>query len=150
MRTTCKILALTAVTGLFSAVPAAAETACSGAGFSTCAAARLTVAGPDLDLEVWQPRRVTSTRGMAETSLTVRLDMVGTSGKDRGFGGEPGAGSALGGGECWSEEQTGFRHRVECPVVVTPEPVTMTLLATGLAAMGGIGGIRRRKRSMEL
>jgi hypothetical protein len=35
----------------------------------------------------------------------------------------------------------------ECtpPITATPEPVTMTLLASGLAAMGGAGLIRRRK-----
>ncbi len=34
----------------------------------------------------------------------------------------------------------------EPPPVVTPEPVTMTLLATGLAGMGGVGALRRRKQ----
>ncbi|MBK8005772.1 MAG: PEP-CTERM sorting domain-containing protein [Gemmatimonadetes bacterium] len=34
----------------------------------------------------------------------------------------------------------------EPPPVVTPEPVTMTLLATGLAGMGGVGAFRRRKQ----
>jgi hypothetical protein len=29
---------------------------------------------------------------------------------------------------------------------VTPEPVTMTLLATGLMGMGGVGFVRRRKK----
>ena len=32
----------------------------------------------------------------------------------------------------------------EEPVTVTPEPVTMTLLATGLMGLGGISGFRRR------
>jgi hypothetical protein len=32
---------------------------------------------------------------------------------------------------------------------VVPEPVTMTLLATGLAGMGGVGFIRRRRRGLE-
>ena len=33
------------------------------------------------------------------------------------------------------------------PVTATPEPVTMTLLATGLAGMGGAGFLRRRKKA---
>ena len=32
---------------------------------------------------------------------------------------------------------------------VVPEPVTMTLLATGLAGMGGVGFIRRRRRGLQ-
>lgn len=35
----------------------------------------------------------------------------------------------------------------EMPATVTPEPVTMTLLATGLVGLGGISGIRRRLNS---
>jgi hypothetical protein len=31
------------------------------------------------------------------------------------------------------------------PVTVTPEPVTMTLLATGLVGLGGVAGLRRRR-----
>ncbi len=150
MRSAFKILALTAVTGLCWSLPASAQTVCGGTSFSTCAATRLTVAGPDLDLE-WQSRGVTSARGATETSRTVGLDnMPGTSEKDRGYGGEPGSGSAISANECWSEELTRDRHRVECPIVVTPEPISMTLIATGLAAIGGVGAIRRRKRSMEL
>lgn len=33
---------------------------------------------------------------------------------------------------------------------VTPEPVTMTLLATGLAGMGGVGMVRRRKKNQNI
>jgi len=34
-----------------------------------------------------------------------------------------------------------------CSVTVTPEPVTMTLMATGLAGMSGAGFLRRRKKA---
>lgn len=34
-----------------------------------------------------------------------------------------------------------------CATTVVPEPITMTLLATGLAGMGGAGVIRRRKQA---
>lgn len=37
-----------------------------------------------------------------------------------------------------------------CTETVIPEPITMTLLATGLAGMGGVGFIRRRKKEDEL
>lgn len=36
------------------------------------------------------------------------------------------------------------------PPVVTPEPVTMTLLATGLAGMGGASALRRRKQQVAV
>jgi hypothetical protein len=39
---------------------------------------------------------------------------------------------------------------VEDPTTTTPEPVTMTLLATGLVGMGGIGGVRRRLKNRLL
>ena len=35
-------------------------------------------------------------------------------------------------------------------VAVTPEPITMTLLGTGLASLGGVGLIRRRKKGTSV
>lgn len=50
--------------------------------------------------------------------------------------------------ECWTD--TSPAGRPATCVTVTPEPVTMTLLATGLAGMGGAGFLRRRKNKTQL
>lgn len=46
--------------------------------------------------------------------------------------------------ECWTGN-TPTGGPATC-TTVTPEPVTMSLLATGLAGMGGVGFLRRRKQ----
>jgi hypothetical protein len=50
--------------------------------------------------------------------------------------------------ECWTDTSPGGRPAT-C-TTISPEPVTMTLLATGLAGMGGAGFIRRRKNKNQL
>jgi len=47
--------------------------------------------------------------------------------------------------ECWTGESPGGQPS-NC-TTVTPEPVSMTLLATGLAGMGGMGVFRRKKKN---
>ncbi len=46
--------------------------------------------------------------------------------------------------ECYTASTPGGRP-ANCLATATPEPITMTLLATGLASMGGAGLIRRRR-----
>ena len=47
--------------------------------------------------------------------------------------------------ECWTDFAPNGDPANCIDTTITPEPVTMTLLATGLAGMGGAGFIRRRK-----
>lgn len=42
---------------------------------------------------------------------------------------------------------SGYSELCGPPTTVVPEPITMTLMATGLAGMGGVGAIRRRKKA---
>lgn len=69
-----------------------------------------------------------------------------------------GVGLLLGASELWGGEGNPQSLQPEVPVVdvqtppdttVTPEPISMTLLATGLAGMGGASFMRRRRKIEE-
>lgn len=52
--------------------------------------------------------------------------------------------------ECYTGATPSGRPANCLPVSAVPEPVTMTLLATGLASMGGAGFFRRRRNKNEV
>lgn len=152
MHSALKMMAMAGVAGLLSAAPASAEgfvptTACRAAGFATCAGARITMVGSDLDVRVGRPQGGAAWGG-TEPSIAVRFDggqVTDWAGEGRRPGNQDRGESRV--NECWSEARTGYRERVECPSLVTPEPISMTLMATGLAGMSGMGWMRRRKQT---
>lgn len=62
----------------------------------------------------------------------------------RGLNGPTGMGDGT--VECWTADAP-YGAPANC-TTITPEPITMTLLATGLAGMGGVGAFKRRKQKI--
>lgn len=153
MHSTFTMMALAGVAGLFSAAPAPAEEAsCSGASFSTCAAARVTVSGSDLSVRIHPVPGTRPSWGGGEIRSTISFeDRMATTPVGKHSGREQRDRNEREVRECRSDERTGGlpRQRIECPIVVTPEPISMTLMATGLVGMSGLGWMRRRKRSTQ-
>ena len=138
MKSATTILGLLAASSMIAATPARAESVkdgarCSGSGFSTCASSQVRIAGNDLSFRG---------SGVSGTFETDRHSLRIGDGRD---GSTPPTLPGPGDHEA-TPCPDGPRHEAECatPTTVTPEPVTMTLLATGL--MGIMGISRRRKQ----
>ncbi len=109
---------------------------CGGFSFGTCSAVHMNVAEGRLavgqmstswhDWEVVGSRRNFEFRPISDGSRNGHVDPVTVSGCPVPSG-----------------------NPLDCPpVTVTPEPVTMTLLASGLLSMSGVGLIRRRRQRL--
>lgn len=127
MRAPLRFGLATAALAVLATVPAAAKTG-NGAGcgqaFSTCASATVSKAGEGV--------RLTSSTMSGVLKLGTPWTAAGSVGRPA-----PGQVVALHGGPGGGV--------VVPPPTVTPEPVSMTLLATGLAGIG-IAGRRRRNQ----
>jgi len=71
------------------------------------------------------------------------------NGHSNGHNGGPGGSTGGSGGSSGGTGSTPNIGGPPPPVSNTPEPVTMTLLASGLAALGGVG-LRRKKKGSDV
>ncbi|MEO8138765.1 MAG: PEP-CTERM sorting domain-containing protein [Gemmatimonadota bacterium] len=136
-----KTLGVLAACALFGTATASASgfqggRDCVGSSFGTCSAAALNVADGRLAMGhlniTWHDWEMVGNRRNFEI-----IPMAGDPGQ-----GNPGPSTVTG-----CPVPSGNPH--DCPpFTVTPEPMTMTLLATGLLSMSGMGFIRRRKNRL--
>lgn len=138
MKGSNRIFGLLAVTTLVGATAAQAEgfgqrRECGGSNFSSCAAAEVRMVGSEVSIGPAKSFR--HGRGRSdERTLTLSIPS-----REFGLDGEYRTMSSAGGCPVPSG------NPLDCPTTVAPEPVSMTLMATGLAGMSGMGWIRRRK-----
>lgn len=132
------LLGLLAVTTLAGATAAQAEgfgprRECGGANFSTCAAAEVSMVGAAVS--IGPARSFRDGRGQSdERTLTLSLP-------SRGYGSDGEYRTMSSANGC----PVPSGNPLDCPTTVAPEPISMTLMATGLAGMSGMGWIRRRR-----
>jgi len=138
MKGSNRILGLLAVATLIGVTPAQAERfgprrECGGSNFSTCAAAEVSMVGSEVS--IGPARSFRSGWGQSEErTLTLSLPSRG-SGSDETYRTMSSASGC----------PVPSGNPLDCPTTVAPEPISMTLMATGLAGMSGMGWIRRRK-----
>lgn len=112
---------------------------CRNSGFSTCMAVHLSVLKDGLSVG----ERNSSWHNWAEEGRNRTFKFVPTGdGVGPGLGGRDG----INPGAC----PVASHNPLDCAsvVTVTPEPVTMTLLATGLLSMSGMGLVSRRRKHL--
>jgi len=141
--------------GLALGLPAVAKAdthsyqVCSGASFSTCAAVSVSTSGH------WVTVTVQNLTG-PNAGKTVTTQFWAWNNNWQGVVNQV-VNHAVGSGEVRVTPCGPGTSLASCTgsglttdTTVTPEPVTMTLLATGLAGMGGVGFIRRKKKPVPV
>ena len=139
-----RVFGLLAAFGLLGATAAQAEgfkagRDCSSSGFSTCTAVHLSVLKDRLSMG----DRNFSWRNWADEGRNRTFKLVPSG---DGFGPGHEANDGITPGIC----PVASHNPLDCAAAttVTPEPVTMTLLATGLLSMSGMGLVSRKRKHL--
>lgn len=142
------------VAGLALAVPAVAKAetksyqVCSGASFSTCAAVSISVNGHWVSVST---QNITGPNAGKSSYISFWAWTSNWQGWVNNAVNQANAGGQVKVTPCGPGTSLASCSTVTTPpsTTVTPEPVTMTLLATGLMGMGGVGFVRRKKKPIE-